>query len=129
MDCTQVDWRLSRSGIRLTIPFQYLLYTSRAGSPNRHQNSPKRCTPPSSRPPPQPSTLPRARPRRHAERDRHCGPVNNAWYELMLHHQATAIWDTIGRMGLRRLFDRFHPAALVEDLRSTLDEVNTASVQ
>ena len=53
------------------------------------------------------------------------GPMNYAWFQLLLHRAAIPIWQTGGASVLRRLFDRFRDGSHPADLRQALaDDVD-----
>jgi hypothetical protein len=50
------------------------------------------------------------------------GPLNYAWYELLLHAAAKRIWEQGGREAFHRLYERFRKGPHVDDLRRVLHE-------
>ncbi len=50
------------------------------------------------------------------------GPLNYAWFELLLHAAAKPIWERGGRGAFRRLYVRFRDGAEPKDLRRVLHE-------
>ena len=50
------------------------------------------------------------------------GPLNYAWFELLLHAAAKPIWELGGRGAFVRLYQRFRDEPEPDDLRRVLSE-------